>query len=120
MKSDDSDKYQFGFKSGHSTTHCTKVLKNVVNYYVDRGSHVFTCYVEFSKAFDKVNYWKLFNFLLDDNVPVDILSLLDFWYSHQEVYVRWQNIFLLNCVCQMVHDKEALHLPICLLVILEA
>ena len=93
MKSDDSDKYQIGFKSGHATTHCTKVLKNVVNYYVDRGSQAFACYVDFSKAFDKVNYWKLFNFLLNYNVPVDIVSLLPFWYSHQDVYVRWQNIF---------------------------
>ena len=96
MKSDDSDKHQFGFKSGHSTTRCTKVFKNVVNYYADRGSHVFACYVDFSKAFDKVNYWKLFNFLLDDNVPVDIVSLLALRYSHQEVYVRWQNIFFLK------------------------
>ena len=56
MKSDDSDKYQFGFKSDYSTTHSTKVLKNVVNYNVDRGNHVFPCYVDFSKTFDKVNY----------------------------------------------------------------
>ena len=63
MKSDNSNKYQFGFKSGHSTAHCTKILKNVVNYYVDRDSHVFACFVDFSKAFDKVNHWKLFNFL---------------------------------------------------------
>ena len=93
MKSDDSDKYQFGFKSSQSTTNCSRVLKKVVNYYVDRGSHVFACYADFSKAFDKVNYRTFVNFLLDNNVPVDNVSVLAFWYSHQEVYVRWQNIF---------------------------
>jgi hypothetical protein len=26
------------------------------------------CFVDFSKAFDKINYWKLLNKLLDDDV----------------------------------------------------
>ena len=51
-----SDDYQFGFKSSHSTAICTDVFKQVVDYYTDRGSHVFACFVDFSKAFDRVNY----------------------------------------------------------------
>ena len=74
MKHDDSDKYLFDFESGHSTAHCTKALKNDTNYYTGRGSCVFVCFIDFSKAFDKVNYWKLFSFLLDDNVRVNIIS----------------------------------------------
>jgi len=31
---------------------------------------VFGCFVDFSKAFDRVNYWKLFNKLLDDGVEL--------------------------------------------------
>ena len=30
--SSDSDMFQFGFKAGHSTGHCTDLLKNVVKY----------------------------------------------------------------------------------------
>ena len=37
---DDSNKYQFDFKAGLSTVHCTNVVKNVFNYYISRGSHV--------------------------------------------------------------------------------
>ena len=70
---DDSDKYLFGFKAGLSTMHCTNVVKNVINYYTSRGSQVFICFVDFTKAFDRVNYWKRFNMLLDDEVPVDIV-----------------------------------------------
>jgi len=36
----------------------------------------------FSKAFDRVNYGKLFKQLLSDGVHIWILSLLLFWYSH--------------------------------------
>ena len=71
----DCDQYQFGFKSGHSTALCTGILKRTVDYYIDRGSHVFACFVDFSKAFDKVNYWKLFNKLLDDNIDSSIARI---------------------------------------------
>ena len=55
---------------------CTNTLKKVVDYYTNCGSHVFVCFVDFSKAFDKVNYWKLFDKLLDDNIDRNIVSLL--------------------------------------------
>jgi len=51
---------QFGFKAGHSTSLCTFSFKQVVDYYTGRGSHVFVCFADFRKAFDRVNYWKLF------------------------------------------------------------
>jgi hypothetical protein len=88
---DVSDCYQFGFKPGHSTGFCTKTMKNVIDYYTGQGSHIFTCFVDFSKAFDRVNYWKLFNKLLDDNVDCNIVALLAVWYSKQSVCVRWKN-----------------------------
>lgn len=84
-----SDRYQFGFKEGHSTALCISVFKRTVEYYINRGSHVFACFVDFSKAFDNVNYWKLFNKLLDDNVNCNVVRVLAYWYSHQEVCVRW-------------------------------
>jgi len=32
-----------------------------------------------------VNYWRLFNKLLDDNVSFDVVRLLAFWYSYKNV-----------------------------------
>ena len=52
----DSDACQFGFKCNHSTDTCTYVLKNTIDYYRINGSHVFTCFVDFNKAFDNVDY----------------------------------------------------------------
>jgi len=61
----------------------------MVDYYVNRGSRVFACFIDFKKAFDYVNYWKLFTKLLQDNTDSNIVGMLVYWYSHQELCVRW-------------------------------
>ena len=43
-----SDKYQFGFKSGHSTSQCAGAVREVVNYYVNKNSYVFACFIDFT------------------------------------------------------------------------
>jgi len=68
--------YQFGFKKGHSTGLCTSVVKWTVEYYLNRGSYVFSCFVDFSKAFDKVDYWKLFCQMIDDGSEVTGILVL--------------------------------------------
>ena len=83
---------QFGFKHGLSTTLCTDTLRKTVDYYRSRGSHVFVCFIDFTKAFDFVNYWKLFTKLIDLNVPACVVSLLAFWYANQFVCIKWKNI----------------------------
>ena len=55
--------------------------------------YVFTCFIDFAKAFDRVNYWKLFNKLFDDGTNSSVIAVLAYWYSHQQVglCVRWRN-----------------------------
>jgi len=97
---DEVDNFQFGFKKGHSTSDCTFMFKNTVDYYRRNGSHAFTCFIDFSKAFDIVNYWLLFYKLLDSCSLYMIHSvagslsvrLLAFWYSNQLMSVIWQGI----------------------------
>jgi len=89
--SSEADKFQFGFKPGHSTGLCTNILKQTIDYYRERGSHVFVCFVDFSQAFDNVNYWKLFHKLLEDNVSYLTVRILAYWYSNQVCFVRWRN-----------------------------
>jgi len=56
------------------------------------GSHVFLCFVDFTKAFDKVNYWKLLNMLLDDGISTVLIVLLAFWFNHKQMCVKWNSL----------------------------
>ena len=56
---------QFGFKKRHSTDICY-ALKCTIEYY----SPVYSCYLGASKAFVKVNHWKLFKTLINQNVTL--------------------------------------------------
>jgi len=67
-------------------TLCAGMVEQSIEYYISRGSHVFTCFVDFSKAFNKVNYWTLI-----DRVNRQLVDLLAFWYSHQQATVVWLN-----------------------------
>ncbi len=51
---------QFGFKAKHGTDLCIYALKEIVNKYRDNNSSVFMCFIDASKAFDRVNHAKLF------------------------------------------------------------
>ena len=75
------DMYQFGFKKSHSTGLCTSAVKRTVDYYVKRGSYVYACFIDFHKAFDMVNYWKLFVQMLGDGTDLCFVKLLTFLYS---------------------------------------
>ena len=50
------------------------VLKHVINHFVHRGSSIFTAAINVSKAFHKVNQFKLFNSLLDAGVSLLLLK----------------------------------------------
>jgi len=90
---DIADEYQFGFKKNHSTSICTHILKKTVNHYRQNGGHVFTCFIDFNKAFDNVDFWLLFCKLIDNNSNNTCClatRLIAFWYSNQQMCVRWQ------------------------------
>ena len=55
-----SSDYQFGFKPKHSTDLCIYTLKEVIEFYKSQSSSVYVCFMDASKAFDKVNHWTLF------------------------------------------------------------
>ena len=50
---------QFGFKSKSSTDLCIYTMKQVIEYYRNQSSCVYVCFLDASKAFDRVNHWLL-------------------------------------------------------------
>ena len=80
--------FTFTFRS-RSTDFCIFTVKNVSKYYTQQHSPVFTCFLDASKAFDKINNFKLFRKLLDCKTPIAIVRISLFWYSKQTVCIKW-------------------------------
>ena len=55
---------------------------------LQRSTSVFVTFSDASKAFDKINYWLLFQKLFDKCFPTFIIKILAFWYTHQKMHVR--------------------------------
>ncbi len=55
---------QFSFKNSASTSLCISMVQKTIFYYVNNGSNVYSLMLDASKAFDHVNYCKLFKILL--------------------------------------------------------
>jgi len=84
-----SSELQFGFKAKSLTTMCTMVLKETLTYYVRHQSSVYCSFLDATKAFDRVNYCKLFRLLLNRNVPACIIRVLLNCYVANYVCVTW-------------------------------
>ena len=87
-----SSDLQFGFKSESTTTACTFVLDEVVNYYNRNCSDVHVVLLDISKAFDRVNHIQFLNILVSKGVCPTLLKLLFNMYSQQTMTVQWGNV----------------------------
>ena len=81
--------HQFGFKAKHSTDMCIFTVKTLVKCYTDQMTPVYTCLLDASKAFDRVNHWTLFAKLIETEAPLLIVRVLLFWYQKQQLCIKW-------------------------------
>ena len=87
----ETDSLQFGFKSNVGCADAIFTLKSTLEYFVNRGSSVYIASLDISKAFDRVNHFKLYKSLLTAGVPVIIVDVLCNWYSKLSFAVKWNN-----------------------------
>ena len=79
---------QFGFRKKHSTDLCIFTVQSVIKYHNLYNSPVYSCFLDASKAYDKVNHWALFKKLLKRSISVIIIRILMFWYSKQKICIK--------------------------------
>jgi len=85
----DTSHLQFGFKKKHSTTMCSFVLNESINYYnLNRGT-VYCVMLDASKAFDRVQYCKLFRKLISRKLLAVIFRFLLNMYTHHRTHGLW-------------------------------
>ena len=87
-----NDVLQFGFQKGCSTVQCTWAVQETISHYLSRGSEVYCCLLDFSKAIDKVNFEKLFRNLVERKLPTVVLRLIISIYLNQSCFIRWNSI----------------------------
>jgi Reverse transcriptase (RNA-dependent DNA polymerase) len=73
-----------------------------------------------SKAFDRVEYGKLFQLLLDRNLPPQIIRLLLNMYTNQQVRVLWNGVYSLSFSVSNGVKQGAIISPILFCVYLDA
>ena len=84
-----SSPYQFGFKSGKSTSHALFCLSKTIDYYIDHGSQVYCSFLDASKAFDRLIHSGLFLKLIQRDTPKIFLDILIAWYKNLRCRVKW-------------------------------
>ena len=82
---------RFGFKRKHGTDMCIYALKETILKYRCLNASMFLCFLDASKAFDRINHAKLFLKLVNRGVPGYIVRIMIYWYSNQRMAVRWGN-----------------------------
>jgi len=80
---------QFGFKKGLSAALATSTVLSTIDYYVNRGGRVYTLALDATKAFDRVQYDKLFAMLIERGVNPLYIRLLLNMYCNQKLRVSF-------------------------------
>ena len=80
---------QFGFRSHTSTNMTVTVVKEIIHHYMNNGSTVFGGFIDLSKAFDKVNHYKLINSIFHSNLNSDLKLIIQQFLLKQSAYVNY-------------------------------
>ena len=71
---------------------CTMVLKEYLAYYTVDGGAAFCTFLDATKAFDRVNYCKLFSILVKRDIPPAYVRLLLNLYTNSVTCVSWNGV----------------------------
>ena len=86
------DELQFGYQREVSTTMCTWLAAETISHFVRNGSEVFSCLMDMSKAFDRVQHSHLFQKLLKQGMPPIIVRFILASYKQQKANVNWNGV----------------------------
>ena len=86
-----SSQLQFGFKQNSSTAMCSYLVQEVISHYESSGNSVFCIMLDASKAFDRLQFCKLFNELRQKLICPLIIRVLIFMYTNQLLSVKWND-----------------------------
>jgi hypothetical protein len=86
------DELQFGYQREVSTTMCTWLAVETISHFLQNGSEVYSCLMDMSKAFDRVQHSHLFKKLLKQGMPPLIVRFILASYKKQKANVNWNGV----------------------------
>ena len=87
------DPLQFGFQAKSGTVMCMWTATAVIDFFNKKGSTVYGCAMDLSKAFDMVEWKELFGSLQQRGVDSIFLRVLLFMYRNQQCDVKWNSSY---------------------------
>ena len=80
---------QFGFKKKMGCTQAIYSMRRVIEQYTTNGSTVNMCALDLTKAFDEMNHHGLLIKLMKRNIPVQLLSVIEYCFRSCYTRVKW-------------------------------
>ena len=87
----DLSPYQFGYRHATSTVMAVGLLKETINKYISEGSPVYACFLELSKAFERLTHDKMLDKLKEKSVPCYIINLINIMFLNSFVSVKYDD-----------------------------
>lgn len=81
-------KYSTDFSKDSGTRNAIIVLGRILERAIEKQKYVYVCFIDYSKAFDKVRHVKLFQLLKELNVDFRNIELLKNLYWDQKAAMR--------------------------------
>ncbi len=79
---------QFGFRKGFGTRDAIGVMRTLCERSLEHGNEVYICFVDFEKAFDRVDWVKMFDILKNLHIDWRDRRLLQDLYMRQQAVIR--------------------------------
>ena len=92
---------QAGFRSGFSTLDHIFSLKTLIDTYFTKHKRLYCCYVDYSKAFDKVSRTELRSKLLNNNISRKLSQIIYNMYKSEKSCVSVIGTLTDNCSCMI-------------------
>ena len=86
-------KNQFGFQKGKSTTDCIYVLHSIITKVLQSKEKLYCIFIDFEKAFDKIDRLKLWNKLITENVSSKMVLALKAMYKTVKACIKHNNSY---------------------------
>ena len=80
-------KEQAGFRKGRNTSEQIFVLRNIIEQSIEWNSSLYTCFIDFEKAFDSVHRPTLWNIMRNYGIPQKLIEIVKAMYHHSKCAV---------------------------------